>query len=177
MKLVKRLKRTGDQLLFADDIRAILLNPLLHSRGTIKVALAVFTKVNSVVASVYKPYPKLFVELAMLFDTRGDERMVLHVLAAAALSRVSRPIVETHKLFLLALFHKSDALRRHVFMYIASSPRFKGRGRCLKLRNNGILNDMAALVTAEDIDFLQKHGRGVVKRVCSTITNITNTCI
>ena len=169
MQFVQRLARTRDQLLFTDDVLAILLNPLVHSRGSIKAALAVFKKANVFVTDMFKPHPKVFVELALLFDKRGDEGMVLHVLTAAAFSRVKRPFVEAHKDFLLSLFHKSVALRRAVFMYLASSPRFNKKTKALG--SNGILNDMTALVTAEDIAFMREHGGGAARRVCSSLVD------
>ena len=59
MQLIRHLKRTSDQLRFKDDILSILLNPLVHTRESMKAALAVFQKENSFVADVFKPHPQV----------------------------------------------------------------------------------------------------------------------
>ena len=100
------MRRLGDRMLFVDDIRAILLNPLLHTRETVKAALALFTGGSPFMSSVYnKPCPTLFVDLMLHFHHLDDEAVVECALVAASHSRVKRFCVENHKEFLLSLFH------------------------------------------------------------------------
>lgn len=176
MQLVRRL-RSPDKLLFADDLLAILLHPLLHSRASIKAALAVFKKANFPMAHVFKPHPMLFVNLALLFDNRNDESMVVRVFTAATLlchrknNRTNLSVAEVHKDFFTSLFHKSDALRRAVFMYLATASSKKTR----KLpENDTLLGALTVFVTTADIEFMREHGLEPVKRLCSLIAENKN---
>ena len=171
--IVITLPAQTQTVVIGSDALAILLNPLLHTRRSIKAALAVFKKkANAPMARLFKPHPMLFLELAVLFDIRGDEGMVARVLTTAALcchrnnNRTNMHFVETRKNFFMSLFHKSDALRRAVFMYIATASSSSKRALDDK---DSVLSNMAALVTAEDIEFVREHGGGGVKRLCSTI--------
>ena len=162
LQLIARMKRLQErplQMLFADDVRDMLMHPLGHTRACIKAALDMFVKQSPLYAAVFKTHPTLFIDLARLYDLRKDEDMVLCVLRTASLSRVTPAFADKHKDFLLSLFHKSDVLRRSVFLYVVSSSRFyKKKKSGGLLRYDGcILNDMAPLITDADAEYMREH--------------------
>ena len=184
------------QLLFVEDVRSILVHPLLYGRDSVAEALRLF-KVNGAKALLKSVCAlggaQLFIDLISLFAFRGDEEVVASALRAAGaalrLHITTLSLVGRHSAFLMTLFHKSDRLRRDVFLYIFTAAHLHLHllpqslpsktaltKKAQKKRNKREAENVEATVqrlvpymTVADAEYMRERGCPAVKRMFTVL--------